>query len=108
MNTLDLEQAAAFLRLHPNTVQARAKAGIIPGSKPGRRWVFRQDELEAYFDQCRSTSAGGSGGFTTSTTGTEFAAQVEQVTGAVLNKYTTKSRPNSGKSNQADGHSTAR
>jgi excisionase family DNA binding protein len=46
--SLTLEQAADFLKLHPSTVQERAKAGIIPASKPGRRWVFLQHELEAY------------------------------------------------------------
>lgn len=35
MNTLDLAAAAAFLGLHPHTLQARAKAGEIPGAKVG-------------------------------------------------------------------------
>ena len=37
MTTLYLPDAAKFLGLHPHTVQERAKAGIIPASKPGRR-----------------------------------------------------------------------
>ena len=41
MRTLDLAEAAAFLGLHPHTLQARAKAGQVPGSparsrRPGR------------------------------------------------------------------------
>ena len=34
MKTLDLLDAAAFLHLHPDTLQRRAKAGDIPGSEP--------------------------------------------------------------------------
>lgn len=33
MRTLDLTEAAAFLGIHPNTLQARAKSGAIPGAK---------------------------------------------------------------------------
>lgn len=32
MRTLDLAEAAAFLGLHPHTLQARAKAGTVPGN----------------------------------------------------------------------------
>ena len=35
MNTIDIAAAAAFLGLHPHTLQARAKAGEIPGAKVG-------------------------------------------------------------------------
>ena len=40
MNTLNLRQAAAFLHMHPEEVRSRAKRGLIPGAKVGRRWVF--------------------------------------------------------------------
>lgn len=40
MRSLNLEDAAAFVGLHPNTLQARAKAGEIPGAKPGKEWRF--------------------------------------------------------------------
>lgn len=36
MKTLDLHEAAALLKLHPDTLQRRAKAGEIPGAKPGK------------------------------------------------------------------------
>ena len=48
MNTLTLEQAASFLKMHPEEVRSRAKRGAIPGSKPGRRWVFIDEDLAAY------------------------------------------------------------
>jgi hypothetical protein len=40
MNTLNLRQAAAFLHMHPEEVRSRAKRGLIPGAKVGRKWVF--------------------------------------------------------------------
>ena len=48
MNTLTLPEAAAFLKIHPEELRQRAKAGLIPGAKVGRAWVFLQDDLAAY------------------------------------------------------------
>ena len=48
MKTLDLKEAAQFLKLHPVTVQAKARSGEIPASKPGKRWTFVQDDLVTY------------------------------------------------------------
>ncbi|MCZ2115224.1 MAG: helix-turn-helix domain-containing protein [Anaerolineae bacterium] len=48
MKTLTLTEAAAFLKLHPEELRARAKAGQIPGAKAGRRWVFIEDDLASY------------------------------------------------------------
>jgi len=48
MNTLTLEQAATCLKMHPEEVRCRAKRGLIPASKPGRRWVFIDDDLAAF------------------------------------------------------------
>lgn len=49
MSTLTLKEAAAYLHLHANTLQERAKRGIIPGaSKPGKCWVFLEDGLRQY------------------------------------------------------------
>ena len=48
MRTLNLDEAAQFLKLHPEEVRRRAKAGIIPGVKLGKRWVFIEDDLAAY------------------------------------------------------------
>lgn len=61
MSTLLLPDAAKFLGLHPNTVQERAKRGMIPGAaKPGKRWVFLEDGLREYIHSlspCRSTGS---------------------------------------------------
>jgi hypothetical protein len=48
MRTLNLKQAAAFLNMHPVTVQEKARAGLLPGAKPGKCWVFLEDDLAAY------------------------------------------------------------
>ena len=48
METFDLKQAAKFLKMHPVTVQAKARAGEIPASKPGKCWAFIKDDLVSY------------------------------------------------------------
>ncbi|PSJ18144.1 helix-turn-helix domain-containing protein [Nitrosomonas supralitoralis] len=48
MKTLNLDEAAQFLKLHPEEVRRRAKAGIIPSAKLGKRWVFIEDDLAAH------------------------------------------------------------
>lgn len=37
--TWGIKEAAAFLRIHPDTLVERARAGEIPGCKVGRAWV---------------------------------------------------------------------
>jgi hypothetical protein len=48
VKTLDLQEAGEFLRIHPEEVRSRAKRGLIPGAKTGRRWVFLEADLAAY------------------------------------------------------------
>lgn len=48
VRTLDLNEAAAFLRMHPEEVRTRAKRGLIPGAKPGRSWVFLESDLAEF------------------------------------------------------------
>ena len=45
MKTLDLQEAAAFLRMNPETLRQKTKAGIIPGAKPGKSWVYVEEDL---------------------------------------------------------------
>ena len=45
MKTLDLQEAADLLRIHPVTLQGKAKAGEIPGAKIGKCWVFVDVDL---------------------------------------------------------------
>jgi excisionase family DNA binding protein len=46
--TWGIKEAAAFLRIHPDTLAERARAGEIPGCKIGRSWVFMPDLLTEY------------------------------------------------------------
>lgn len=83
--TTGIQGAAAILRVHPNTVQEWAKAGIIPGVKKGREWVFIKVDLLTWLraqygqqsgdeqsystgrtdnEQCHSTGVVIPGGFT--------------------------------------------
>jgi excisionase family DNA binding protein len=48
MQTLNLQQAADFLKIHPVTLQVKAKSGEIPGAKPGNGWVFIDEDLVEY------------------------------------------------------------
>jgi excisionase family DNA binding protein len=48
MQTFNLDEAAKYLKIHPRTLQYRAKQGIIPGGRIGRRWVFLEADLADY------------------------------------------------------------
>ena len=43
--TLNLEAAAAFLKIHAVTLSIKASSGEIQGAKIGKRWVFLQVDL---------------------------------------------------------------
>ncbi len=45
---LNLQEAARLLRMHPETLKRRARQGEIPGHKIGKRWYFRESELDAW------------------------------------------------------------
>lgn len=47
MSTLDLSEAAALLKMSADALMRKARAGIVPGAKLGRRWVFEKDSLLA-------------------------------------------------------------
>jgi hypothetical protein len=46
--TFTLQEAAAFLKIHPGTLLQKAKTGDVPGAKIGKRWVFLEIDLVAY------------------------------------------------------------
>jgi len=48
LETIDLRAAAQVLGAHPETVRLKAKAGMIPGRKVGKRWIFSIAALERY------------------------------------------------------------
>ena len=51
MVTLTLEEAALWLKMHPHTLERKARAGLLPGAKPGRRWVFIEEDLAEWIRQ---------------------------------------------------------
>jgi excisionase family DNA binding protein len=62
--SLDLKEAAAFLGIHPATLQSLAASGAIPGAKVGRSWRFLDVDLVAhlrsqYAKPCRTDSTEG-------------------------------------------------
>ena len=48
MSTLTLREAAALLKIHPATLQDKARSGAIPGAKIGKCWVFVEIDLIEY------------------------------------------------------------
>jgi excisionase family DNA binding protein len=51
---LNLKDAAEFLRLHPRTVREYVQRGELRGRLIGRRWRFRQEDLDAFFEEAPS------------------------------------------------------
>jgi excisionase family DNA binding protein len=48
---LDSEQAAAFIRIHPKTLQKFARTGRIQAIHIGKLWRFRMSALEEWLDR---------------------------------------------------------
>ncbi len=46
MDTLTAEQAAQLLHIHPKSVQAMARAGRLPATRVGRKWLFHRADLQ--------------------------------------------------------------
>jgi excisionase family DNA binding protein len=45
---LDAVEAAALLRMHPNTLRMKARLGEIPGRHIGKYWRFRISDLNEW------------------------------------------------------------
>jgi excisionase family DNA binding protein len=45
VETLDLKQAADYLKMHWQTLREKAKSGEVPGAKIGKQWVFIKEDL---------------------------------------------------------------
>jgi excisionase family DNA binding protein len=46
--TMSLKEAARYLKLSQEALRRKAKAGVIPGAKLGKSWVFYQPDLVEY------------------------------------------------------------
>ena len=51
MQTLDLHEAAQFLRMSPAVLRLHARQGRVKAAKPGKRWVFLDADLAAYLGE---------------------------------------------------------
>ena len=47
-DVLTLDEAAAYLRVHPRTLRTKAGKGQIPGAKIGKVWRFHRRQLEEW------------------------------------------------------------
>lgn len=45
---LTAPEAAAYLRIHRTTLNKYANSGRVQASKPAGRWLFEQDDLDAF------------------------------------------------------------
>lgn len=61
-DVLTLDEAAAYLRVHPRTLRTKASEGEVPGAKVGRVWRFHRRQLERWLldGGARSTQHSGS------------------------------------------------
>jgi excisionase family DNA binding protein len=57
VRTLDLTEAADFLKMTREGLRRKAARGEIPGGKPGKRWCFREDDLAEYLRSLYPTPA---------------------------------------------------
>jgi len=62
MKTLNLQEAADFLKMTPEGLRRLAAAGNIPAAKPGKRWCFLEDDLANYLRSLYSSPAKASWG----------------------------------------------
>ena len=46
--TFTLIEAAGYLKMDPETLRQKAKAGLIPGAKAAKAWVFIEADLAAW------------------------------------------------------------
>jgi excisionase family DNA binding protein len=97
MQTLDLQQAATFLKCSDDTIMELARCGQLPGVKVGRKWVFVDVDLVEWlrskYPSCHSTESETSG--TTTSPSTERGSETPraQRTGKRRNGYTTTLSP---------------
>lgn len=45
ITTFNLIEAAAFLKLNPQILRRKVKAGLIPAAKIGKSWVFIEQDI---------------------------------------------------------------
>lgn len=95
MNTLGLQEAAAMLRMSPDALMRKARAGIVPGDKPGREWVFVEDDLLAWLRERTKARACHSTAILRAPTGGSALQSAESKLGARLRQLNAQQPKNS-------------
>lgn len=54
--TMNVEEAADYLRMPVNTLYMKLQKGEVPGTKPGKRWVLFSDELDKWLEVKRKNA----------------------------------------------------
>ena len=54
--TMNVEEAADYLRMPLNTLYMKLHKGEVPGMKPGKRWVLFSDELDKWLEANRKNA----------------------------------------------------
>jgi hypothetical protein len=88
VTTIGLQEAARLLRMSEDALMRKARAGIVPGDKPGREWVFIREDLLAWLRErmkaraCRSTAIlrARSGGSDSQLAASRLDARLKQLT----------------------------
>jgi excisionase family DNA binding protein len=105
MQTLNLDEAALFLKCSDDTVRELAASGEIPAAKVGRAWVFVDVDLVEWLrtqyahpedKKCHSTSAAKRGGSISPTTDKELESLLTQPTARKHSRSTTAGKPSYG------------
>ncbi|WP_162350175.1 helix-turn-helix domain-containing protein [Pseudoxanthomonas gei] len=124
MQTFDLQQAAEWLRMSPAVLRLHARQGRLKAAKPGKCWVFLEEDLAAYLGQLYAarrqaplsgpnseksiwgyTNAAVSGGsISPRQTAREYAALLGLKTAPSLRSTTTGSRSSTGKSKGSESN----
>jgi hypothetical protein len=81
MKTLNLDEAAIFLKMTPEALRLKAKRGEVPGAKPGKCWVFSEDDLAEYLRSLYPCSAKALQGVTKSERRKEWHSTKEVIRG---------------------------
>ena len=54
--TMNVEEAADYLRMPVDTLYMKLQKGEVPGLKPGKRWVLFNDELDKWLEVKRKNA----------------------------------------------------
>jgi len=121
MRTYDLHEAAQFLRMSPTVLREKARRALVKAAKPGKCWVFLEEDLVAYLNRLYAlsrqaplsgssleesewgyTDAAMSGGSTSPRqTASEYADLLGLPTGSRRRSITTASKSGSGRNSDS-------